>query len=849
MSLIADLPIDALLPVLCAELARHPSAVLQAEPGAGKTTRVPPALLAQVAGDRQVWVVEPRRMAAVLAARHVAAELGEPPNGLVGYAVRFENATGPRTRLHYLTDGLLLRRLLADPLLRDVAVIVLDEFHERRLAGDLALALLRRLQRGPRPDLKIVIMSATLDAAAVSTWLDDAPVVHAPGRVFPVAIEHAPTLDSRPLEDQVTAAVRRVLSDGLDGDVLVFLPGTAEIRRCAERLGGLAQEFDLALRPLHGTLPIAEQERAIAPELRRKIVLATNIAETSVTLPGVVAVIDTGLHRVAGHAAWSGLPSLQLARISRASATQRAGRAGRVRPGRCLRLYTQFDHDSRPAFDKPEILRTDLAEAVLHLCAIDVPVAEQRRDAETFWLTPPPAEAMDAAVRQLTDLGALDAEGTLTQTGRELLRLPLPPRLARLVVEARRRGASGDGCIVAALLGERDLRTRDRAAHRPPHGQSDVLAMRDAYVALERAGFSGQEAREEGLDLAAARQVQRAARQLTDAARFLPPPGRLDGDVDTALLHAVLVAFPDRVAKRRPGAGGDLLLESGGVVRLGPRSQVTVPEFLVVVDAEERRDSKGASTQVRLASGIEPTWLLDLFADRVEVQVEHAWHAPGRRVVARERMIYRGLVLDETTRPATPSPQTAEVLRQALRDAGTHVEVEAVVTLQARAAFCATAGLAVPVLDDALVAEVVASLCEDCTTLAEVQAADLHAALRRRLGPAARLIDEHAPETVNLPGNRRFRVQYAQGQVPWIASRLQDFFGLGDGPRIGAGRVAVVLQLLAPNQRPVQVTTDLAGFWDRHYPALKKELARRYPKHAWPEDPRHAEPPAPRVRR
>jgi ATP-dependent helicase HrpB len=846
------LPIDALLPTVLATLELGNRLILQAEPGAGKTTRVPPALLQPSRGE--VWVVEPRRMAAVLAARHVAAELGQAVGQTVGFSVRFEEASSPATRLRYLTDGLLLRRLQASPTLPGVSVVILDEFHERRLAMDLALGLLRRLQEGPRPDLRIVVMSATLDADALSSWLDDAPVLHAPGRVHPVTIEHAATLDSRPLEDQVATAVRRLLQEGLTGDVLVFLPGTAEIRRCGTKLAALAHEHDLALRPLHGSLPIAEQERAIAPEGRRKIVLSTNIAETSVTLPRVVAVIDSGLHRSAGHAAWSGLPTLQVARISKASATQRAGRAGRTQPGRCLRLYTQHDHDSRAAYDKPEVLRTDLAEAVLQFAALDL----QPDQMAQVWPTPPPPEAVDLAVRLLTDLEALDRQGKVTPEGHQLLRLPLPPRLGRLLLEARRHGQSDAGCVIAALLGERDLRTRDKPGHRSAHGNSDVLALRDAYVDLERHGFSVDLARGEGLDLGAARQVQRVIRQLQDACRSLPPPGPRDPDVDTVLCQAVLAAFPDRVAQRRVPGQPDLLLEVPGQVRLGPRSEVTEPMFLVVVDAEERRDgkasrdAKGAVTEVRLASGIEPSWLLDRFANRVEVQTECTWHAPGRRVVARERLVYacvpgsgRGLVLDESTGPATPGPQAAAILRLQIRAA--HLtDDEAVKRLQARAIFARTAGLDVPELDDATLDRALDDLCQTTVNLADLTAEALLAAVRTLLGPAWRRLDENAPETLQLPGGKRTRVHYEAGQTPWVASRLQDFFGMAEGPRLASGRIPVVLHLLAPNQRPVQVTTDLAGFWARHYPTLRKELGRRYPRHAWPEDPLHAEPPPPR---
>jgi ATP-dependent helicase HrpB len=818
----APLPIDGQLSEIVQTALKAGALVLQAEPGAGKTTRVPAALLDRV--DGEVWVAEPRRMAATLAARFVASERGEVPGQSVGYAVRFDEQSSARTRLRYLTDGLLLRRLVADPELRGVSAVVLDEVHERRLAGDLILGLLRRLRSSSRPDLKILAMSATVDADALARWLGEAPVLHAPGRAHPVTIEHAATLDSRPLEDQVASTVRRLCSEGLAGDVLVFLPGAAEIRRCAERLGSVAHEHDLCLRTLHGAMPVAEQERAIRPEPRRKVVLATNIAETSLTLPGVVAVIDSGLARVAGHAAWSGMPTLQVQRVAKSSAVQRAGRAGRVQAGHCVRLYTQHDFDSRPAFDKPEVQRTDLAEAVLQLAALEL-----APDADV-WPSPPPPGGIEQAVALLDDLGALSG-GRITDLGRQLLRLPLPPRLGRFVVEARRRGATSDACLIAAVLGERDLRQPSRLRQRPAHGTSDVLALRDALVELHRTGFSPQAAREEGLDLQAARQVQRVHQQLLDACRHLPagpppPPG-----IDDELLQAMLVAFPDRVAKRRAPRSDELLLSSGGVVRQAAGSEASEPDFLVVVDAEERRDGRQTVTQVRLASGIEPTWLLELCPDRVTSEVELSLH--GKRVVERERLLYRGLCIDEGTRPAKASPAVAAFLRAQLQLADV-ADPEAIQALTDRVAFCRSQGLELPEMD---VESALAQLLATAVSLAELGDLDLPAMLRSQLGDGVRQLDQWAPEWLTLPRGRRARVHYAAGQTPWVSSRLQDFFGLTAGPTLAQGRVAAVLHLLAPNQRPVQVTSDLAGFWQRHYPALRKELGRRYPKHAWPEDP------------
>ena len=826
---LTPLPIDPTLPALLAALQAHGQAVLQAEPGAGKTTRVPVALLqANPQAHGEIWVVEPRRMAALLAARHVAEELGEKPGGTVGYRVRLDERVGPGTRIVYATDGLLLRRLLADPQLRGVDAVILDEFHERRLVGDLLALLLRRLRRTTRPELRLLVMSATLDTAAVAAWLDGAPVLQASGRQFPVAVEFAATLDQRPLEDQVAAAVRRLLAEQLDGDVLVFLPGAAEIRRCERALAGVAQQHDLALRPLHGSLPIDEQERAIAPERQRKIVLATNIAETSVTLPRVVAVVDTGLARVAKHAVWSGLPSLQLARISQASATQRAGRAGRVRAGRCLRLYTQHDHDTRPAFDVPEIKRADLAEALLTLRALDVPPGEER------WLTPPEPQQVSQGLELLAQLGALD--GTrVTPRGREMLQLPLPPRLARLVLAAAERGLAEEGCTLAAILAEGAPRLDGEVGVQAAHGHSDLV------VLLEQ-----QRRRRDG-------QVDQVARQLRGQLRTR---GALTLAKDDALGLAVLAAFGDRLARRRQTGSLDVELAGGWPAKLDARSHVTEPEWLVAVDAEERRDGKGATTVVRLAQGIEPSWLLDLFADQVETHARLTWSPQRGRVLAEERLLYRGLVLDASVGPAAPSPEAAALLLEQVNAAGLAAvaDADALERLGQRLAFARTqAGVALPELP-ALLAASVAELCAARTSLADVRAADLFGILRRQIaaglnGQGQALLDAAAPEHAVLPGGRKVKIHYAPNQPPWLESRLQDFFGQADGPKVAGGQVAVVLHLLAPNMRPVQLTSDLAGFWTRHYPAVKKELQRRYPRHAWPEDPRHTPPPPPRERR
>ncbi|HEY0077906.1 MAG TPA: ATP-dependent helicase HrpB [Pyrinomonadaceae bacterium] len=870
------LPVDALLPQVLETLRRvSHNLVIQAPPGAGKTTRVPAALLDEsLALEGEVWVLEPRRMAARMAARRVAEERGERLGELVGYQVRFEDVSGARTRLRFLTEGVLTRRLLSDPQLGSVSAVVLDEFHERHLQADLALALLRRLQRTTRPELRIVAMSATLEAAPVAEYLGGCPSLRSEGRRFEVEIEHLAREDERPLAAQVERAVRRLLSENLEGDVLVFLPGAAEIRRAHEACAPLADEFELLILPLHGELPAAEQDRAVRPAERRKIILSTNVAETSVTIEGVTVVVDSGLARVAGHSLWSGLPTLDVARISRASAAQRAGRAGRTRPGRCLRLYTAQDFNARPEYDAPEILRADLAEPALELHAAGV------KDLARFdWFDAPPPSALDAADKLLRKLGALDREGALTSTGQRMLRFPLHPRLARLLVEAERRGVGRAACLVAALVGERDIRAGSRlsldarerrAANARATSPSDLLELSDLFDEAERLRFAPDALRRLGLDAGAVRAVERVRRQLqriiergaTKDTRGAKLSSSLSSSQETELLISILAGYPDRVARRRvstergESAGAELLLAGGGAASLAAESVVRDARFLVAVEAGERRETgrgKGGrgrgETLVRLASAIAPEWLLDLFTESIEETTETNWNATSERVEVVRRMVYEGLVLEEwraNEASGADMPEVSSVLAEAALAAGLEAftERERYERFLARVEFMARAfpEAGFPSLSEEDVRACLVRLCEGRRSFSELReavgAGELLELLRGRLsGEQSRLLSKMAPERLTLARGRQVRVNYEREKPPWVASRLQDFFGMREGLRVAGGRVAVVLHLLAPNGRPVQLTTDLAGFWERHYPQVRRELSRRYPRHAWPENP------------
>ena len=854
----APLPIDPILPDVVRTLDEGPCLVLEAPPGAGKTTRVPRALL-DAWTDGEIVVLEPRRLAARLAARRVAEELGEEVGGRVGYVVRFEDVSSAKTRIRFVTEGVLTRRMLVDPELRGVRAVILDEFHERHLHADVALAFLRGLQRGARPDLRIVVMSATLDAGPIAEFLE-APTLRAEGRRFDVTIEHLRAPDDRPLGSQVASAVRSLVNDGLDGDVLVFLPGAAEIRRARESCEAIAREADLLVVPLHGDLPPDEQDRAVRPASRRKLILSTNVAESSVTIDGVVAVIDGGLARAASHAPWSGLPMLRVQKISRASAAQRAGRAGRTRAGRCLRLYTKADHDAREAHDVPEIRRLDLAQTCLELAA--------RGDARSIaWLEAPPEPALRAADELLMRLGATDANGALTRVGKRMLAFPLHPRLARVVVEAEARGVARDGAIVAALVAERDIRTsarggsfgasrggRDAATER-----SDLIAMLDLFREAEESRFSDGAIRAIGLDHAATFAVDRARKQI---ARISSRSLSVDEphDPEQALLACILAGYPDRVAKRKKPGSRDLAIAGGGIAELAESSVVRDAMFLVAIDAEARapaspgdRSARGTGSSsrpiVRLASAIEPEWLIDLFPGAVEEQDEIRWDEAKERVERVSRMSYAGLALHESRSnapfgDAKLDEEAARVLADAALAAGARVlsadakSADAFDAWLARARFAAPHG-GPPAPNDADVRAALVQACVGLSCFADLRARSLLDVVRDSLGPAAcAKIEALAPESVRLTATRGARVHYEEGKPPWIESHLQDFFGRTETPRVAGGRVALVVHLLAPNRRAVQVTTDLAGFWERHYPAIRKELARKYPRHKWPEDPR-----------
>jgi ATP-dependent helicase HrpB len=828
------LPIDEVLGDVVAGLRAAHALVLRAPPGAGKTTRVPPALFAAgLADPRKIVVLQPRRVAARATAARIAVEHGWKLGEEVGYQVRFESRSSKRTRIEIVTEGILLQRLLDEPFLPDTAIVIFDEFHERSLASDLALAMVRQMQQAVRPELKIVVMSATLAAEPIARYLGRCPVVESQGRVFPVEVKYLPHLDRRPLTDLVLSGVEQMLSL-TSGDCLVFLPGVGEIRRCHDRLEPLAQQHNLSLFELYGDLPAEQQDAVLAPGTSRKLILATNVAETSLTIEGVTGVVDSGLARVLRYDERTGLDRLELSPISRASAEQRAGRAGRTRPGVCLRLWPEAAHRVRPEFELPEIERVDLAGAVLQvLCWVEPDIAQFP------WFEQPPPGAVERATRLLFQLGAADSSG-ITPLGRQIAKLPAHPRIGRLLIEGARLGVLNQAALAAALLSERDpFQRADRVPgqRRGPaeHSRSDLL---DRVHALEQFEDHGDLQSPIGsVNRNAAKNILRTRDQLVGRTSG---PYVLDGPevrpTEEGFLRAILAAFPDRLARRRePGSRRGVMVGGRGV-RLADESALADEELYVCVDV----DAGGAEALVRQASAVDRTWLPP--AQLVTSKVVEFDEATGK-VVARKRVQFDTLVLEEFQAALPGDEAIAEALANAAAgnwNKSFPVDDAEVVAFLSRVRCLAQwmPDLKLPALDEEPLRALLPQLAHGRRSLAELQRAPWLQAIKGLFTwQQLQSIDREAPERIEVPSGSRIAVQYEPGRPPILAVRIQEVFGLHETPRVAGGRVPVLMHLLAPNMRVAQVTDDLRSFWANTYALVRKDLRARYPKHSWPEDP------------
>lgn len=841
--LLPPLPIDDVLPQLVAALRLSNCAVLRAPPGAGKTTRVPPALLdAGFAATGKILVLQPRRIAARATAARMSRERGTPLGGEIGFQVRFESQTGPQTRIEVVTEGILLRRLQDSPFLEGIAAVVFDEFHERSLASDLALGMVRQIQQSVRPELRVLVMSATLAASPIARYLGDCPIVESQGRLFDVAIRHIPQLDKRPIVELAVAGISEVLPQTA-GDVLVFLPGVGEIRQTSKRLAALAAKQDFILLELYGDLPAEQQDAVLARHERRKVILSTNVAETSLTIEGVTAVVDSGLARVLRYDERAGLDRLELTTVSKASAAQRAGRAGRTQNGICLRLWPAAAEHIRPEFEQPEIERIDLAGAVLQLLSWIEP------DLDQFpWFESPSPRAIERARELLGRLDAYDGQA-VTSLGREIAVLPVHPRIGRLLLEGRRLGCLDRIALAAALLSERDPLQRSPqltpASRRPAHtSRSDLLDRVQALEEYEQHGVADSAVGT--INRNAARHVLRSRDQLVRlvAKKSGEQPRRhhsaeKGADPDNAVLRALLVAFPDRVARRRePGSRRGVMVGGRGV-KLADQVAVSDAELFVCVDVE----AGGAESLVRQASAIERQWLPASHV-RVEVQVE--FDPLQEKVVARKRTLFETLVLDEGNAALPDGEQVAAVLAAAAGERWEKVypaeEPEVASFIQrVRCLNVWMPALALPPLDESQLRSLLPLLCNGCRSLADIRRASWLPVLKSLFTyPQLQTIEREAPERIEVPSGSRVAVQYETGRPPILAVRIQEVFGMKETPRIAGGRIAVLLHLLAPNMRVAQVTADLKSFWASGYSLVRKDLRARYPKHAWPEDPTHA---------
>ncbi|MCA9081281.1 MAG: ATP-dependent helicase HrpB [Planctomycetaceae bacterium] len=846
------LPIDSLLPTLKTTLRDHGSLVLKAPAGAGKTTRVPPAVLDIVPAGK-VLVLEPRRIAARTAARRMAYERGERVGQTVGYRVRFDEQVSRDTRILVVTEGILLRMLQQDPFLEGIGAIIFDEFHERRLDSDLALAMTRRVRQTVRDDLRLIVMSATLDPAPIAVYLDEGPTLTSEGRQFPVDIRYAgrAARDVR-LPEQVVAALPDMLQRS-SGDVLVFLPGVGEIRQ-TERLLGEQRLGDVRLFCLYGDLPVEQQDEVLAPCSQRKVILATNVAETSITIDGVTGVIDTGLARSMQFDPEVGLDRLELGPISKASADQRAGRAGRTEPGVCLRLWDEVSQRHRPDYETAEVRRVDLSGPVLQLKAWGEP------DVRQFpWYEAPDDAALGHAEQLLQRLGALSSspsgEGAtalqITSLGRQLVQLPLQPRLARLIVAGHQFGVGEEVTLLAALLSERDpfdrhqRRDAGRAfaqSQQVRRTHSDVL---DRLNALQEFLQQGRRDFPFGsINMGAARNIARVAQQLQaivrGAFREATAVSR-PGDIDTALSRALLAAYPDRLARRRePGSQRGLMVGGRGV-KLGPQSAVDQAELFLCIDL----DGAGSEALVRQASAIDRGWLPNEFLSEGDALF---FHPTQKQVVARSRVTWDDLVLEESSAEIRDPDAASRLLYAAAVNAWDQFFPRDDVQINALRSRLACLHdwmpeLELPVLDQTQLDALLADVCQGCRSFAELRKLDWYSLLRGRLSyQQQQRLDREAPEKIAVPSGSHIALTYEQGRPPVLAVRIQEVFGMQATPRIAGGRVAVLMHLLAPNMRPQQVTDDLASFWANTYVEVRKELRRRYPKHAWPDDPAQARP-------
>jgi len=839
-----DLPIYELEHRLVAELKSQSRLIIQAPTGSGKSTQVPQILLDHgLLGDGQVVVLQPRRLATRLLAARVASERNGRLGEEVGYQIRFENITSADTRIRFVTEGILLRQLIQDPQLRGVAAILFDEFHERHLYGDITLARSLQLQATSRPDLKLAVMSATLDAGLLQKYLEPCAVMTSGGRTFPVTVEYLPKPvggDGYPIWDLAADELERVAPQ-TEGDVLIFMPGKYEIGRTISSIRASRVSNRFVVLPLHGELPPAEQDAALARYEKRRAIVATNVAETSLTIDGVRVVIDSGLARVARFDPRRGINTLLVEKISRASAEQRTGRAGRTAPGYCLRLWAEREHLDRAAQELPEVKRLDLAEVVLTLKASGVEEIGGFR-----WLEPPDPRALARAEQLLADLGAL-ADGGVTQLGRRMLAFPVHPRYARMLIAAQQFRCVPAVALIAALTQGRNLLRRvegkqgreDRDDVLGSDAESDLFILMRAFRFAENSRFDVQRCARLGINAGAAREAAQLVEQFLSIARdegldlqaVEVKPGSIE--------RCVLAGFPDQVAARLDAGTLRCALVHGRRGVLARESTVHSARLLVASEVREIESSeKERQVLLTLATRIEADWLRELFPESFREETRVEFDSTLRRVVGHRATLFHDLVLGSEEFSPKGDPAAAEILAREVLAGTCPLKGwdNAVEQWIERANFVATEfpEFELPRIDESGKLLLLEQICQGATSYKEIKERPVWPVVKSWLNPAQQqTLDDHAPERIKLPSGRSAKITYGDAAPPTIAVRIQDLYDTPRGLAVGRGRVALRIQVLAPNHRPIQITTDLETFWREGYPKIKKELQRKYPKHEW----------------
>jgi ATP-dependent helicase HrpB len=893
------LPIYEIEHDIVASLKAAKRLILQAPTGSGKSTQVPQMLLKHgLLGDGQVVILQPRRLAARLLAARVARELGVELGREVGYQVRFENVTSSATRIKFETEGILLRQLIQDPVLRGVRAVIFDEFHERHLYGDITLARALDIQEQQRPDLLIIVMSATLDAGALEEYLSSrrtgvAPVsvqaaaqavpevgdrrdacptcavLRSEGRTFPVEIEYLPHrlgANSPPVWEFAADAFSQFVRSGGQGDVLVFMPGSFEINQTLEAIRHVPESKGFILLPLHGELPPRDQDAAVERYEQRKVVVATNVAETSITIDGVRLVIDSGLARIPRYDANRGINTLLIEKISQSSSDQRAGRAGRTAPGVCARLWSRPEHDERAPHELPEIKRLDLAEVVLTLKAAGV------EDLRAFrWLEKPDEISLTHAEELLLDLGALTirsgdsaerrasdeskdggflpkaATAEITALGRRMLAFPVHPRYSRMLLAAQEYGCVYQACLVAALTQGRDLLLRgggkevqsDREDLLGEKATSDFWILMRAWTYAQKNQFRLDACRRLGIHALTARQVGPLHEQFLRIAKAEGLDTQPREVKDEALQKCILIGFSDRVARRLDQGTLRCELVHG---RRGLLARESVVQHSPLFVAAEIREIEGRDREVNtllsLATAIEPDWLKELFPDDLKSELHVQFDVTAKRVQAAELVRFRGLALSAKRVDPPPADAAARLLAEEILSgrlplpSWDHNVEQWLLRLRLLCQHCPELGL--PPITEEDRKHIIEQLCHGAVSYKDIKEREVKPVVMSWLSHAQReLLDKHAPERLTLPNGRTPKVTYEAGNPPHIALRIQELYDVNQTPRIAMGRVPVLVHILTPGMKPVQITQDLANFWREHYPRIKSELQRKYPKHLW----------------